>query len=199
MNQNNLKSKQRRKNKKRLIVFVLILLALILGYYILHNSRDDKPKKEVIDRYNSPNAGQKKSIVKPEDEPRFKKEGELVFIDKENDKNIARIAIEIADEEDEIRQGLMFRSTMADTSGMLFIFKREKMQSFWMKNTKIPLDIIFINRDKEIVTIQKDNPTDSEESIPSSAPAKYVVEVNAGFCDQYNIEKGDKISFLNTF
>jgi uncharacterized membrane protein (UPF0127 family) len=64
-----------------------------------------------------------------------------------------------------------------------------------MKNTFIALDIIYINADKEIVSIQKYTQPKSTYSLPSEKPAQFVLEVNAGFCDKYNIRPGDKIEF----
>ena len=72
---------------------------------------------------------------------------------------------------------------MPDSVGMLFVFDLEKPQSFWMRNTGFSLDIIYVNNKLEIVSIQKYTHPFSEVSIPSKAPAMYVVEVNAGYCD----------------
>ena len=78
---------------------------------------------------------------------------------------------------------------------MLFIFPHEEMQSFWMRNTFIPLDILFVNANYEIVTIHRDTETTSDQSYPSTEKAQYVVEVNAGYCDKYMIKEGDRIVF----
>ncbi|TAH18559.1 MAG: DUF192 domain-containing protein [Cytophagales bacterium] len=127
--------------------------------------------------------------------PSFKKEGELSFISKTNQQEIKKIQIEIADNEGERQQGLMYRTAMEEGQGMLFIFPNSEPQSFWMKNTLISLDLLFVDENKEIVTIQKYAQPKSESSIPSSKPAKYVVEVNAGFCDRYQIKEGDVVKF----
>ncbi|MFO7447691.1 MAG: DUF192 domain-containing protein [Ignavibacteriaceae bacterium] len=124
----------------------------------------------------------------------FKKEGELVIADSSGNSKI-RLDIEIADDDYDRQLGLMFRRNMEDHQGMLFIFPFEERQSFWMRNTYIPLDIIFINSGKKIVTIHKNTIPLSDNSYPSSEPAKYVLEVNAGFTNKYNITTGDKISF----
>jgi uncharacterized protein len=127
--------------------------------------------------------------------PVFKKEGELVFLKKEGQTEIKKIEIEIADNDGERMQGLMYRTAMEDTQGMLFVFPASEPQSFWMKNTLISLDLLFVNEAKEIVTIQKYAQPQSESSIPSNKPAKYVVEVNAGFCDRYGVKEGDAVKF----
>ncbi len=125
----------------------------------------------------------------------FRKEGELTFTDTLGNAKI-KIDLEIADSEYERQLGLMNRKSMEETQGMLFIFQYERMQSFWMRNTLIPLDILFINKDKEIITIHKNTETLSAQSYPSTAPAIYVVELVGGFTDKYNIVKGDKIFWM---
>ncbi len=131
------------------------------------------------------------------DEYSFKKEGELTFYS-ENNKQLAKIDIEIADTEYDRQLGLMKRKSMEENEGMLFIFPGESLKSFWMRNTFIPLDMIFVNANKEIVTIHKNTKVLSDQSYPSSAPAEYVIEVNAGYTDKYKIKEGDKVSWMDT-
>ena len=78
---------------------------------------------------------------------------------------------------------------------MLFIFPDEDFRSFYMKNTKIPLDIIYIDADKTIVSIQKNAKPFDETSLPSDAPAKYVLEINGGLFDEWQLQIGDKITY----
>lgn len=125
----------------------------------------------------------------------FKKEGELTFTDSVGNQ-IIKIDIEIADNDYERQLGLMNRKSMEVMQGMLFIFPQERYQSFWMLNTLFSLDILFINSNKEIVTIHKNTTPLSEQSYPSSKPAIYVLEVNAGFCDRHNIKLGDKVYWI---
>jgi uncharacterized membrane protein (UPF0127 family) len=125
----------------------------------------------------------------------FKKEGELTFTDTLGNEKV-KIDLEIADNEYERQLGLMNRKSMEENQGMLFIFPFEKYQSFWMRNTLISLDILFINKDKKIVTIHKNSEILSAQSYPSSAPAMYVVEVVGGFTDKFNIIIGDKIFWM---
>lgn len=127
--------------------------------------------------------------------PAFKKEGVLSFVSKEKSDTIRTIDIEIAETDEERAQGLMDRKSMADSQGMLFIFTVPEEQSFWMKNTYISLDILYVDEKMEIVSIQKYATPLSEESLPSFKKAQYVVEVNAGFCDRNKIKYGDKITF----
>ncbi len=128
------------------------------------------------------------------DEYHFKKEGELTFYSADSVKE-ATIDIEIANTEYERGLGLMKRKSMEENQGMLFIFPEEKMQSFWMRNCLISLDMIFVNAQKEIVTIHKNTKILSDQSYPSTKPAMYVIEVDAGFSDRHNIKEGDRISW----
>lgn len=127
--------------------------------------------------------------------PAFTKEGALYFLSKVNNDTLRTIDIEFATSDKERAQGLMDRKSMTDTQGMLFIFPAAQEQAFWMKNTYISLDIIYVNHEKEIVSVQKYTTPLSEESLPSFKKAQYVLEVNAGFCDKYHIAYGDKIAF----
>jgi uncharacterized membrane protein (UPF0127 family) len=129
--------------------------------------------------------------------PQFKKEGELWLIKATGD-TIRNIEIEIADVESERTIGLMHRRSMPDTQGMLFIFEREEPRSFWMRNTLIGLDILYIKADGEIESIAKYCVPKSEKSIPSRGPALYVLELIEGFCDIHGVAVGDRIEFVRT-
>jgi uncharacterized membrane protein (UPF0127 family) len=126
--------------------------------------------------------------------PQFVKEGVLSIIGVAGD-TIRTIDIEIADTESERTIGLMHRRSMPDTQGMLFIFDEEEQRSFWMRNTLIGLDIIYIRANGEIESIAKYTVPMSERSVPSKGPATYVLEVIEGFCDRYNVKEGDKVAF----
>lgn len=143
---------------------------------------------------SNPNNG--KTVVKSAG-PQFKKEGELYLLKAAGD-TIRKIDIEIADIESERTIGLMHRRSMPDTQGMLFIFDREEPRSFWMRNTLIGLDILYIKQDGTIESIAKYTVPKSERSIPSRGPALYVLELIEGFCDIYGVEVGDKIDFKRT-
>jgi len=127
----------------------------------------------------------------------FKKEGELIF-NKADSAVIKQIDIEIAETEAERQQGLMNRPWMEETQGMLFIFDENKPLSFWMRNTIIPLDIMFVNADLKIVSIAENTQPYSEKNIPSKGNAQYVVEVVAGFSKKYDVKAGDFIVFSRT-
>ena len=111
--------------------------------------------------------------------------------------NDATFNVEIADNPAERAQGLMFRNYLEENSGMLFIFPDSAQHGFWMKNTNMPLDIIWINKDKEIIFIKKDAQPCSKEgkcsSIQPGEKAKYVLEINSNLTEKYNIEIGDRV------
>lgn len=101
--------------------------------------------------------------------------------------------VEVVEDEVSRAQGLMYRRELPKDAGMLFVFEQEKDLSFWMKNTYIPLDIIFINNELNIVKIHRMTKPFSEESLPSEKKARYVVEINGGLSDQLGIKEGQKI------
>ena len=124
----------------------------------------------------------------------FNKEGEL-SISKPNGELVQELDIEIADNDFERETGLMYRESMADDQGMLFIFEDSKPRSFYMKNTEIPLDIIYFGSDSTAVSFQKDAEPNDLTALPSNEPAQFVLEVNAGLADEWGLEVGDKIDF----
>ncbi|REE08541.1 hypothetical protein DFQ09_1066 [Winogradskyella pacifica] len=128
----------------------------------------------------------------------FKKEGTLTLKKADSDSIIKIIDIEIADDEYSTQTGLMYRTKLEANHGMLFIFPNVEMRSFYMKNTKIPLDIIYIDEDKTIVSFQKNAKPMDETSLRSEAPAKYVLEIYGGLSDVWQLAVGDKISFTQT-
>ncbi|MEZ4797438.1 MAG: DUF192 domain-containing protein [Flavobacteriaceae bacterium] len=135
-----------------------------------------------------------KSVVSPINIS-FKKEGTLQLYKSGTDSIISTFDIELAEDAYETQTGLMHRSSMQNNQAMLFIFPNVQMRSFYMKNTLIPLDIIYIDESKKVVSIQKNAKPMDETSLPSKAPAKYVLEINGGLSDQLNIVEGDSIAF----
>ena len=128
----------------------------------------------------------------------FKKEGELSLFKAENDSLIAKYDIEIADNDYETQTGLMNRKSMKDNNAMLFVFPNMQTRSFYMKNTLIPLDIIYLDNNNTIVSIQENAKPLDETSLPSGSPAQYVLEINGGLSQQLNIEVGDKMMFTKS-
>ena len=106
--------------------------------------------------------------------------------------------VEIADSTEEREKGLMHRKLLKEDQGMLFIFEKEDTYTFWMKNTLILLDIIWIDKDKKIVEIKSNILSCKQNPCPSYIPkenALYVLEINAGLAEKYNFEEGDTVNF----
>lgn len=106
--------------------------------------------------------------------------------------------VEIADSQEEQELGLMNRPSLDLNSGMLFVFDKSDYYGFWMKNTLIPLDVLWISEDKTIVGIERNAQPCLEEKCPTAIPyekAIYVLEINAGLSEELGIKKGDKVSF----
>ena len=105
-----------------------------------------------------------------------------------------RFQVEIADEREEQAMGLMFRTELPDDTGMLFIFPSEAPRSFWMKNTRIPLDIMYFSSDLELISVAENaRPcrADPCPGYPSEGPARYVLELNAGKASELGLVPGD--------
>ena len=100
-----------------------------------------------------------------------------------------------ADDPDERNQGLMDVNSMPEDAGMVFYFDKEEPQSFWMMNTPLPLDIMYVNADSVIVSIYKSTVPFSDKSLPSGDPAKYVIETNAGYSISNDIKEGMRVRF----
>ena len=106
-------------------------------------------------------------------------------------------SVEIADTQEKQALGLMFRDSMPDDAGMIFIFPNEAPRSFWMKNTRISLDIMYFDKEMKMVSISADTPpcrVSRCPSYPSSKPAMYVLELNAGKASELGVGPGDKLT-----
>jgi hypothetical protein len=135
-----------------------------------------------------------KKIIKTT-EVTFTKEGELTLFKSATDSIISKLDIEIADNEYDTQTGLMYRNSMKEQQGMLFVFQDERPRSFYMKNTRFALDLIYLDANKTIVSFQENAKPMDESSLPSNVPAKYVLEVNAGLVKKWQLEVGDKMVF----
>lgn len=167
------------KGINTIFILAVIAIAAVVVFFIM-NEKESGP-----------------NFIAQDSAPTFKKEGELLFINATVGDTLASIDIEIADNDQKTAQGLMYRSSMPQNAGMLFIMPNEERQGFWMRNTYIPLDMIFVNSKMEIVTIHRNTTPMLESSYMSTAPALYVVEVNAGFCSKNSINEGDKIEYTS--
>ena len=111
----------------------------------------------------------------------------------------SRYAVEIADDNAERARGLMFRDELVAGHGMLFIHDREEPQAYWMKNTRIPLDILYFDGERRLVAQQREVPPCPDgtpcPSYPSRAPARYVLELDAGEALRMELRNGERITF----
>ncbi len=106
--------------------------------------------------------------------------------------------VELAATPEERTRGLMFRNSLAADAGMLFVFEQEGIYPFWMKNTKIPLDMIWIDKDKKVVFVAKNVQPCDVDQCPNIIPdgtAMYVLEINAGLAEKIGVKQGDAFDF----
>ena len=179
------KKKNNKKISLKQLIFIILAIAVLLAFLLISIYT---PKR------NRPNHKEPTPLANPS--PSFRKDGDLtIYLSQKNSE--IKLDVEVVKNDEERMRGLMYRHYLPDSAGMLFIFPIEELRSFWMKDTFISLDIIYINSKKEIISIQKYTQPKSTYSIPSEKPARYVLEVNAGFSDKYGISTGDKIEFSN--
>lgn len=110
-----------------------------------------------------------------------------------------RFSVEVADDDAERQRGLMFRDELASDHGMIFVHDSEEPQAYWMKNTRIPLDILFFDHARKLVSAQRDVPPcslgDRCPPFASEGPALYVLELNAGTAEKLGVKPGDRLRF----
>jgi uncharacterized protein len=166
-------------------ISIIVILIIVLIFMLLFVN--PKPLHKLPSVTESP-----EEVMK---EPVFRKDGELRFLSGSTRKIIFEAQIEVALSPAAQQQGLMYRKSMPDSAGMLFVFGVSEPLAFWMKNTIIPLDIIYADSAKQIVRIARNTVPYSEAQIPSGKAAMYVVEMNAGFAQKYGVREGDFIDF----
>ena len=105
--------------------------------------------------------------------------------------------VEVADSPAKREIGLQYRRNLAPDRGMIFLFPEESQQTFWMKNTPIPLDMIFISHDMKIVGIVEQTVPFSLDSRSVGAPSQYVLEINGGLAKRHGIQAGDRVRFVS--
>ena len=106
--------------------------------------------------------------------------------------------VDLADDDNERAMGLMYRKEMANDEGMLFIFPDTEYRAFWMKNTLIPLDILYFDQNRKLINVIENTPpckntTTRCPNYPSNRPAKYVLEINAGLSQKHGFKAGDEM------
>jgi uncharacterized protein len=167
-----------------------LILVVIIAFAFVQCDNGKKKERKTIKP-----GGINTPVYNFENPPKFRKDAELVFLSADGTNQIYKIDIEVASNDEERARGLMYRPEMEDNHGMLFLFDSDQIQSFYMRNTVLSLDILYVNSKMQIVHIYNNTIPYSEESLPSKAPAKYVVEINAGLCEKYGIQEGDIIRY----
>jgi uncharacterized protein len=109
----------------------------------------------------------------------------------------AAVTVDIARTPDQIQRGLMYRRSMPADHGMLFLMGEERIHSFWMRNTYIPLDMIFIGKDMKVAGVVANTTPLTEDSRRVDRPSYYVLEVNAGWAAAHHIGPGTPVRFKN--
>jgi uncharacterized membrane protein (UPF0127 family) len=127
----------------------------------------------------------------------FQDEGTLAFLQPSGD-TLQAIRIDIADTDAERRRGLMRQRSLGYDQGMLFVFDTVDEGSMWMKNTPLPLDIVFVAPDSQVINIARRTTPLSEEKITPAAPRKYAVEVRAGFANRFGLTDSTRIRWTRT-
>ena len=111
----------------------------------------------------------------------------------------SRYQVELAQDDETRARGLMFREQMDADHGMLFIHDRQEPQAYWMKNTKLPLDILYFDTERRLVSQQRDVPPCSAGDMcppyPSGGPARFVLELNAGQAEKLKLKDGTELIF----
>jgi len=105
------------------------------------------------------------------------------------------VRVRVSETLQERQRGLMFIESLPPDEGMLFVFEREQILSFWMKNTPLPLSVAFIDRKGRIVEIRRMEPLNEETLHTSRRPALYALEMNAGWFEKHQVKVGDRVEF----
>lgn len=128
--------------------------------------------------------------VDPETPPNLRT-GKITFLESKD--KPAEIQVEVAERSRERTRGLMFRKQMPENNGMIFLFREPEVHQFWMHNTCLPLDMLFVDKDGVIVGIEENVPTMNDSTYSVPCPSSYVIEVNAGYCRRHGIVAGQRI------
>ncbi len=126
----------------------------------------------------------------------FQKHGELKLL--RGGESYLTIDVEIADSDSSRMRGMMQRTGFPDNTGMLFVFPVEEIQTFWMANTPVALDILFADSDSQIVDIHKYTRPLSPDNVVSDRPARFVLEIPAGFVDSHGVIVTDYLRWTKT-
>lgn len=163
-------------NKKKLLVAVIMLIIALLALAGILFLPDRKNPQDEMPRLT------------------FEKQGYATI--KAPDGTVkAEFDLEIADTEETQKTGLMYRESMADNQGMLFTYKEADKMNFWMKNTYLPLDIIFFLPDSTIYKVYADNKPFTEAGVAPAENCLFALEINAGLGKKFSLQPGDKLDW----
>lgn len=172
-----------RRRRRAIVAGVLIAAAALAGYLVMRPQSASAPPPV------SPVSAERLILAGPSAQ-----RGEVRFLGPDGVTKAA-VKVEIADRERSRETGLMYRRSLGRDFGMLFVFDSSAMQTFWMKNTYISLDMIFVSEEKRIVTIHTHTVPRSLQTYPSTEPALFVVEVIAGFTEAHGVRVGDRMQW----
>lgn len=167
------------RNARRSLVLAAVLLGASLGASACTAREGVAPAAASRVDINAPHATSPDFVTEP--------------LSIETAKGRLDYRVEIADDDAERQHGLMYRTSLPDMHGMLFIFPQAKPQAFWMRNTYMPLDIIYIGADGAIVSIQANARPFDETALPSEGPAIGVLEIYGGKAAELGIKPGDRV------
>ncbi|MBU6343157.1 MAG: DUF192 domain-containing protein [Bacteroidetes bacterium] len=165
-------------------------LFFVFAFFIWQCGSDTGPANTTTQVGSPTNTPPNQVSKGPQEEPQFVQEGILEFYSPDGARKLQRFEIEIAHSEKEREQGLMYRKHMEDSQGMLFVFEEPDEQSFWMHNTYIPLDIIYLDENGVVVSLHKNCRPLNDTPLPSGKEAQYVVELNGGASDKIGLKVG---------
>jgi uncharacterized membrane protein (UPF0127 family) len=125
--------------------------------------------------------------------------GPCVAIVAPDGKTRATVAVEVVNTFEQRQHGLMFRKHLDENAGMIFVFADASPRNFWMHNTLIPLDMIFVNSSFRVIGIVANATPETDSLRGGEGASQYVLEVNGGFCAKNGIEAGDRFDFINFY
>ncbi|GGH65368.1 DUF192 domain-containing protein [Phaeocystidibacter marisrubri] len=174
------------------VILVLAAMALFIVSQFGSCNRESAPT-----RNKDGNSGSGTSKSQPY-EPKFREDGSVWITKAETGDTLVALPLEITRSEEERQYGMMYRrSFKPDFYGMLFPMGEERLQSFWMRNTYMGLDILYINNKREIVSMVNNAKPLSDAPLRSEAPASYVLELPAGYSLSHGVAVGDKVSWYD--
>ena len=163
-----------------------LLLLAALGFVALHIGSSCQRQE--------PESVQNQGVEETQEayEPPFTQEGVGAFIAGSTGDTLRNYRVEVAERPDEVQYGMMYRKHMDEDMAMVFLMGEETQQSFWMHNTYVSLDIVFVNRKGVVVSVQENCTPLTDTPRPSEGPANVVVEVPGGTAQRIGLKAGDQ-------